>query len=208
MISSRALLLLLFLGLGAAQGARLTHHPGAPGFLGSASFTVRSQRAAALLEDAPEVAENSPSKPSQMNATVSFLKKRRFGATAQESWRMEEVCVLEMKKAAKKKVACPHTYSAPPDLESWKDQATCCLAHCGGMSDNCFDGCMDDCVQYDLDCTGLAMQNECYAKCQGLGDCNACLDTVQADDTSSCNLKCMQTFDADVQGSNCAASFR
>ena len=41
-----------------------------------------------------------------------------------------------------------------------------------------------------------------------LGDCNACLDTVQADDTSSCNLKCMQTFDADVQGSNCAASFR
>lgn len=92
---------------------------------------------------------------------------------------------------------------APDNLEEWKEHATCCLAHCGSGGDPCFDGCMRDCVKRPLDCTGLALKNQCFKQCKELGDCNSCLSTVQAGNTAGCTSKCLKTFEAEVKAEKC-----
>lgn len=98
-----------------------------------------------------------------------------------------------------KTIFCP----APHNLEEWKEHSGCCVAHCGSMGDKCFKGCLSDCVKMRLDCTGLVLKGNCFNKCKELKPCNACLDTVTPGDTADCNMKCMKTFGADVQGDKC-----
>lgn len=164
---------------GAVLGARFQRGKAlnGPGFLGSGHAT---RTKVAFLDAEAETSDGGAAR----NGTATGLN-----AAAQAA-----ACALKQKT-----ISC----MPPHNLEEWKEHATCCLAHCGSFGDTCFDGCMKDCVKQPLVCTGLAMHNKCYSKCQELEGCNSCLGTVEAGNTAGCTSKCLKTFPAEVKGDKC-----
>merc|ERR1719230_1118612 len=84
-----------------------------------------------------------------------------------------------------------HMPMTPHNLKEWKSEAQGCLSWCGALGDNCFRGCLDDCVGHlgPPPCVGFALQPECHDACNSLDPSYQCLLTVGADATHECHMK-------------------
>merc|ERR1719191_617738 len=76
-------------------------------------------------------------------------------------------------------------------LKEWKTEATGCLTFCGSLKQNCFRGCLDDCINVlqAPRCPALVLDKACSGPCKDLEASFKCLQTVKAGATQECHSK-------------------
>eukprot|EP00929_Paragymnodinium_shiwhaense_P016633 TRINITY_DN125147_c0_g1_i1.p1 TRINITY_DN125147_c0_g1~~TRINITY_DN125147_c0_g1_i1.p1 ORF type:complete len:143 (-),score=28.50 TRINITY_DN125147_c0_g1_i1:89-517(-) len=84
-----------------------------------------------------------------------------------------------------------HVPIEPDTLAEYKDSSAECLSWCGALDNNCFRGCLNDCMGHlgPPPCVAFALEKECHDACTKMEAAYSCLGEVKPSDTHVCHGK-------------------